>query len=329
MTSETKLLCALTLELLNTKTIFLPGQLYSNTIENCSKVATKVPEITTNQVVLNYDEETVENPERLNPWQKYSPERIQKLGRGVIHMVGEPAGLSRIDLTDIEDILRLDQIDKEAQNMDGDTMSFHQLIDWAKGGQEWHFFAIRGTASSVTKKSEISELQGWIQTYYIYDYNIARMFRDKMIPKDIPKDTRICEVSYAKFPQADPHQIASGLRQAILLIAADMEVRNPHKKDMSEKPLLIRASVDPKNIDSVRVLKSCGFVKVGRMPYEEHEQHQDDVYILDWNKFYNIVDEKVMRELGLDEKANDLKRYRQDHPRKYRRLVSFSRQQSQ
>ena len=291
-----------------------------------------MPEITTKQVTLNYGEEkSLENPQGLAPWHKFSERLIKMFGhKGIVHMVGERAGLSRIDLTDLEDILRLDAIDKDpkTKTMGDETMSFQELIEWAQGNQEWYFFAVRGTKESVSNKSEIGKLQGWIQAYYIYDYNIARMFKEKMIPKDIPEDTRICEVSYAKFPDADPHQIASALRQAILLIAADMEVRSQTKVDMSEKPLLIRATVDPKNVDSVRVLKSCGFVKVGRMPYNKYEREQDDVYILDWNKFYSIVDEKVLREIGLSQKADELREYRQHHPRKHRQLVSFNPSQA-
>ena len=94
-----------------------------------------MPEITTKQVTLNYGEEkSLENPQGLAPWHKFSERLIKMFGhKGIVHMVGERAGLSRIDLTDLEDILRLDAIDKDpkTKTMGDETMSFHQLIEWA------------------------------------------------------------------------------------------------------------------------------------------------------------------------------------------------------
>lgn len=245
--------------------------------------------------------------------------------REILSMIGQKSAIDHIVPDDAEDFFRIQTIDKEAENMNGEKMSLSELKEWAKGLRDWHIFAVRGTPRSVSDPSEIGELQGWIQSYYIYDYNVDIMKKEGMIPKDIPSEVGIYEVSYAKYPGAEPHQISAALRQALLTLAIEFEDKDKRKKASYKRPFLIRATVDPHNQESIRVLESSGFVQVGKMYYSnepEDQKSKDLVYLLDWNRLYSILDEAVFSELGFDDRAKKIKQDRNNLKRDFITPVS-------
>lgn len=245
--------------------------------------------------------------------------------REILNMIGQKSALDHIVPEDAEDFFRIQEIDRKADNMNGERMSLSELKEWAKGSRDWHIFAVRGTPESVSDPKEIGELQGWIQSYYIYDYNIDIMKEEGMIPKDIPSEVGIYEISYAKYPGTETHQISAALRQAILILAIEFEDKDKRKTASYKRPFLIRATVDPQNQKSINVLESSGFVKVGEMYYSKEPEDQktkDLVYILDWNRLYSILDEAVFRELGFDDRADMIKRDRDNLKRDFITPVS-------
>lgn len=213
-------------------------------------------------------------------------------------MVGQKAAIRLIDTDDLVDMQRMDIIDKDKRVLEvmrGDPMSAADLLEWAKGTKDQFLFAVGG--SKLVSRDEIGELQGWIQFHPEDVQRLQRMVADGIITKpndDIP----IFEISYAKLPEAPNKQIASGVRQALLMLAKEMERRDPTRTDVYRKDIFITAYVDPiKNQESVKVLEHCGFVKKGSTLYEEGEEREDDVYILDWAKLREIVDTEALEEM--------------------------------
>lgn len=70
-----------------------------------------------------------------------------------------------------------------------------------------------------------------------------------------------------------------------------MERRDPVRyQDISNRQIYITAYVDPGNTDSINVLEHSGFELVGQTRYDESEEKDDRVYILNWEKLYQELD---------------------------------------
>lgn len=230
--------------------------------------------------------------------EKLSPQDYSQKPREQTLMQGQKAAVSFIDTQDKLDMLRMDIIDKDPKVLElmSDESEFgmkgKELLKWAKGTRNQFLFAIRG--SEKVKPEEIGELQGWVQFMPDSEERLNKM-KEKGFIETPAKETTILEISYAKFPQAEKGQIASGVRQSLLLLTGELERRDKRRTAAYKRKPLITAYVDPKgNKESVLVLEHCGFKKVGKMKYEETETDENDVYILDWQMLYQKLYQPLM-----------------------------------
>jgi hypothetical protein len=209
-------------------------------------------------------------------------------------IVGENVGLRAINTADPIDLERYWITNKSVAQgvMVDDIESMEELIENAKyNGRNWGYtFAISGTAGE-----ERSEFQGFVQFTADRDNELRNKIEGTGVFQ-FSKDVLIWEVSYAKYPPAAPHQIASGVRQGCVLLLGKLKLKGFYPR------LAILASVDPnENAASLRVLASACFdpiastkeKPIGIIKYDDQAQTLDSVWLLNWNRLDQVLRKKA------------------------------------
>ena len=199
----------------------------------------------------------------------------------------EKAAERRIDPNDQKDIWRVwitDRATGVVEEMIGDPKTVAESINDARS--EPYLFAVSG--SKGVKNEEVGELQGWVWFQKDEAERLARLKQEGLI-RDIEGDEAL-EVSFARYPNAAPGQMASGLRQALIKLAESRSQIGPS----SEPDLTITAYASARNPDSQRVLERAGFVRRGMTVYDSEENDQKDhFYVLDWEVLDAILRQEV------------------------------------
>ncbi len=104
------------------------------------------------------------------------------------------------------------------------------------------------------------------------------------------------QISWAKHPDAQEKQMASGVRQTLYFLyekATKFRQVGDHGEFgafvTSQTPLVVLAYIEPENVDSIRVAESCGFVYL----YKDPAGH--DIWQVDWNRFLTKLKQPVLK----------------------------------
>jgi hypothetical protein len=213
-------------------------------------------------------------------------------------IVGENAALRQINTSDPVDMDRYWETDRSiaAGLMVDDFETRDELKENAQiNGRSLGFtFAISGISGR-----EVGELQGFVQ----FTSDRRDEFRRKIEETGLfgfLRGVSIWEVSYAKYPQAAPRQVASAVRQACVLLLRKIKGGGVYPR------VAIIGCVGPdENPESLRVLASACFVPIGStaenprgiIQYEEHAKSLDSVWLLNWNALGHKLRERAAPEL--------------------------------
>ena len=212
-------------------------------------------------------------------------------------VIGQKSAVSSVDRGDLIDMIRMRMIDRDpvikAKMAETEAdQTDQELFSWIKGNRNEVLFAIRG--SEGVEGEERGELQGWVQVYDLDPPQSAGLRNLGIVPASV-KTSAIFEISYAKLPGAPEGQIASGVRQALLMLPHELEQRDRRRTASYKTEPFIVAFIDLKeNPESALVVERAGFVKKGEMKYESGDDHNHAVYVLDWAKLYRILHEGVL-----------------------------------
>ncbi len=218
-------------------------------------------------------------------------------------IVGQKSALGdAVDTEDFRDMFRLWQLDvgKGTEQLSGEMSTFEEIVSWARNEDEgWYMRPIRGPIRGLKNPQEPGEIQGWVQFYPEDEKNGGRF--QKLLNKGMVREpgnyTRVLEISYIRLPEAESGQVASAVRQHLMLLHGDINSRLK-TGDHLETDYLITSYVDPvKDPDSIRVMEACGFEKVGTIKYDENSDKEDYVFVLNLDKLYQKVDPQIFPRL--------------------------------
>ena len=209
-------------------------------------------------------------------------------------IVGENAALRGINTEDPVDIDRYWKTEKSIGKglMVDDIDTIEELVENAKsnGRRSGFTFAISGMSGE-----EIGEFQGFVQ-FTPDNGNELREKIEKTGLINFQKDVVIWEVSYAKYPPAAGHQVASGVRQGCVHLLGRLKNREFYPR------VAIIGCVGPdENPASLQVLQSASFDPIGTAKEKpegiirSHEQAKDldSVWLLNWNTLHDKLREKA------------------------------------
>lgn len=217
-------------------------------------------------------------------------------------IVGENAALREINVQDPVDIERYWDTNNSigAGLMVDDINSVEELIENAQGnGPVWGYtWAISGTGAGET-----GEFQGFVQ------FTPAEELRAKIEATGLytfAPDVAVWEVSYAKYPRAGPHQVASAVRQACVWLNNELAGDGYYPR-----VAVIGASIPEVNPDSLRVLAGACLEPIasiaeepkGIILYGDSEPGLDSIWLLNWNRLHHRLRQGATPELERRYKA--------------------------
>ncbi len=144
---------------------------------------------------------------------------------------------------------------------------------------------------------DLGEFQGFVQ----FTRDPDNELRDKIEQTGLyqfSKDIDLWELSYARYPAAAPHQVASAVRQGCVYLLAKLKHRGFYPRVG-----IIAAVGSDENPESVRVLRSAAFDPIasladeprGIIQYEANARVLDSVWLLNWNQLHVILRAKYER----------------------------------
>jgi hypothetical protein len=210
--------------------------------------------------------------------------------------VGETAALRRINTGDPVDLERYWETNQSVGQglMVDDIETMEELVANARlNGRGFGFtFAISARAGRET-----GEFQGFVQ--FTEEKGLGEKIEETGLFTFF-KDIAVWEVSYAKYPGAAPHQVASAVRQGCVLLLEKLESHGVYPR------LAIIGATDPnRNPDSVRVLIGACFEPIGSLgdqpagiiQYDAQASALDSVWLLNWNRLHHKLRGKAAPEL--------------------------------
>ncbi len=208
--------------------------------------------------------------------------------------VGENAALRAVNTGDPIDMDRYWRTNQSVGPglMVDDIETEEELVSAAKFNGRSLGFTL---AISAVHGPETGEFQGFVQ--FVLDPGDA--LRKRIEETGLfcfSKGVVVWEVSYAKYPPAAPHQVASAVRQGCVLLLRKLRTVGfyPH--------VAIIGSTDPvENPASVQVLKSACFDPIstskdkpeGIMKYNDEAKTLDSVWLLNWNLLHHVLRSKA------------------------------------
>lgn len=248
------------------------------------------------------------------------------------HILGEPTGIRKIDVSSHEDIKRMWQIETSPlmtkyinETPEDANVNKKELREWImKKSYDVKDRKLRNERSytklyAVTKndkdfpdseKPRSQDVEGWVRV----DGSSAEVNNDQeklryervtgeKLPSGENYPTPIELAAYIKRPAGPILLMDSAVRTVCHMIAAqDGEVdRNFFITDPNGKitpKRIIMAFVEPANTLSIRVLKEAGFdLKKEKVSWDEGELPEKNMYVLNWDKFHQIMEEKSKNRL--------------------------------
>ncbi len=215
-------------------------------------------------------------------------------------IVGENAALRAINTGDRVDLDRYWQTNQSVAPglMVDDIETEEELIEAAKFNGRRLGFTL---AISATSGKEIGEFQGFVQ----FTTDSGNELRNKIEQSDLFKfyqDVELWEVSYAKYPAAGPHQVASAVRQGCVFLLRKLKIRGFYPR----VAIIASVGVD-ENPESLRVLQSAGFDPIGSLrdepkgiiQYQENARVLDSVWLLNWNVLHVKLRAKAQQTMNV------------------------------
>lgn len=192
----------------------------------------------------------------------------------------EVALLKRMDVNNPDDIERYKRIDAQVEVekwMEGDKMTTENTLELFSDKDQ----LLYGVCGEKSK----GKIEGWV---WLYDPDTEMV--DKLIKRELidsSKDTRVLEVSFARYVDPD---LPKENREKGLIPSALRQICFSHIK--KQKKIAIIAFTNPKNLPSEGVLVNAGFIIKGKISYNEESPEEDNFWILDENKLKEILEEK-------------------------------------
>ncbi len=143
---------------------------------------------------------------------------------------------------------------------------------------------------------EVGELQGRVSIYRdVNDDDLHNSLDKERLEKSLPTvANRKCprlQISWVRHPNANQGQMASGVRQALYQVYADMaDFKDIEDDGHVNVPAVIVAYIEPNNKESARVAESCGFVKIF-----DDKRYAHDIWQVDWNRFLTKLKQPVLK----------------------------------
>jgi hypothetical protein len=199
-------------------------------------------------------------------------------------IVGETVALRKINTQDPIDMERYWETNQSTPPglMVNEIYTREELAENAKldGRREGFTFAISGILGE-----ERGEFQGFVQ----FTPDSGNELRTKITTTGLfvfSNDVALWEISYAKYPPAPPHQVASAVRQGSVLL-----LRKLKTPGFYPRVAIIGCVGVEENPASVQVLKSACFEPIGSVTekpagiivYDSAAQGLDSVWLLNWN----------------------------------------------
>ncbi len=209
-------------------------------------------------------------------------------------MVGENTTLRQINTHDPVDMARYWETNQSTPPglMVNEITTFDELAENAKlnGRSEGFTFAISGTVGAET-----GEFQGFVQ----FTSDSQNELRAKIEQTGLFvffEQVMIWEVSYAKYPPAAPHQVASAVRQGCVLLIRKLKPRGVYPR-----VAIIGCVGADENPGSVRVLQSACFDPLGSskekpkdiIQYDVTAPGLDSVWLINWKALNDTLREKT------------------------------------
>lgn len=201
---------------------------------------------------------------------------LRKIDPTKVNHDHEKSRIRLVNTKDPEERKRLWEIEKDKnvakfvedlsdteEEMDKFTALNHDYLVLAVSGKEGH-----------VEEVEVGKLQGWITVYNEEKRRLARLFKEGLVDFHLV-GKRILEIGFARHPKAKSGQMASALRQVLVVL------HEAHIND-GEHELVVTAYADETNEASVRVLVAAGFVRKGRVKYHLSSKTFDHFYV--WKK---------------------------------------------
>lgn len=154
----------------------------------------------------------------------------------------------------------VEELSTSEDEMDEFTTLSHNYLVLAVSGKEGH-----------VEEVEVGRLQGWITIYNENKNRLSRLIRTGLVDF-VTSGKRILEIGFARHPKAKSGQMASALRQTLLLL------HEFHSRD-GEGDLIVTAYADESNQASVRVLIAAGFAHKGLVKYRVTNKTFDNLFI--------------------------------------------------
>ena len=191
--------------------------------------------------------------------------------------------IRKINPTNPEDMRRVVLIDKNPKvlkYMVGEPLHGKEFLEFITDTKDKTLYGVVG--SGLVPPEEKNKLQGWIMVYS--GKEVTRRAIRALERRVMESHCSVLEISYAKYPNALPGQIANGLRQVLLEIARRDGI-DLADNDFTYKRL-VTAYSDSGNIKSRHVLEAAGFVlqKKKTLWDPKESKKKDSVYLLDWQK---------------------------------------------
>lgn len=193
------------------------------------------------------------------------------------------SAIRKINLHNPEEIQRISLIDKDQdvlRYMIGGPLNHEEIIEFATESREKNLYAVVG--SELVPPEEKNKMQGWIMVCQGREVSLRAV---RALGKKVLKTQRpILEVSYAKYPNALPGQMANGLRLVLLGIARGDGLDLLQSNYYHQR--LVTAYIDSDNLKSRHVAEAAGFAWQEKRIFWnlENSPRKDLVYILDWQK---------------------------------------------
>jgi hypothetical protein len=237
---------------------------------------------------------------------------------GVWKIAGEKAAVRVLKVTegDIRDFMQTLHDNAEGESTVGDIGSAQENVDFVKNPKSPNklFLAVSGSKTDgYVRPEEHGRMQGYMYIVRMPTDRIDRIVRnldtqsrygpafpgesvnpqylqdlqEKMQHAKSAKQP-ILEISFEKRGQAKPGQVDSALRSFLFYLSRlDTNINMNNDKPSQ----LVFASTAPGNNASKAVLERCGFVPVAKARWdsEKNPQTKDTMWVLDWDKYDQIV----------------------------------------
>jgi hypothetical protein len=171
------------------------------------------------------------------------------------------------------------------------NLSIDDISEWADEN-DWYrdspklFAVVAEPKSPLTTDEHPQEIQGFIYAYPEDDEDNLDYIKEHGLMSNREAHGLIFEISYAKHPDSMKGQIAKALPLAIKKLNKLLKITTNKKSGLPN--FTISAYVFDDNMGSAKVLERNAFEKRGQVPGEVGGSEFVDLYVLNWEKFFEL-----------------------------------------